>query len=362
MIAATFRDKLCRSVHHCLPVQFIFSLSYSFITRWGIDPLNWCHVKLFIGQIHRLPEYPDKPGTQRLFYHPIWKVEILGTIVAIEIREKFTKYYIDDSTGVISALSWNGGSATADRIKLLARHFGRQLKIGDTLRVLGQLKIYDGVREVAMENLYIETDPNTELLHWAEVMTLTKEVYSQPDPRMQEAWEASYVAPANALGMKVIEYFSARGIKEVCFADWMQVPCLRQLAEDLVLVQTFRATQAACSTAKYKQDIRHQLKHQKKYTSMMITAPSSSPSLSVSAPELPLPLHLVYKKPSGRQMTRQVVILFSSAVVFLTKNDMVVCIDEERDLYRILPNQTGASLSSPPPSKRDLRSDPMTIE
>ena len=54
------------------------------VKLWGLDPLFWSNVKLFIGQALALPAYPDLPGTQRLYSHPVSKFEILGYVVGVK--------------------------------------------------------------------------------------------------------------------------------------------------------------------------------------------------------------------------------------------------------------------------------------
>ena len=62
------------------------------VNLWGLDPLYWSYVKLFVEQITTLHEFNDLPESHRLFSHPILRVEVLGRVVAITKRAQHTAF------------------------------------------------------------------------------------------------------------------------------------------------------------------------------------------------------------------------------------------------------------------------------
>jgi len=62
------------------------------VNLWGLDPLYWSYVKLFVEQITTLHEFNDLPESHRLFSHPILRVEVLGRLVAITKRAQHTAF------------------------------------------------------------------------------------------------------------------------------------------------------------------------------------------------------------------------------------------------------------------------------
>lgn len=139
------------------------------VRLWGLDPLHRCGIKLFISQLHTLPQVLDFEGVYALYGHPVTRFEIVGCIVRIERKELFIKFGVDDGTGVIQCCVWL--NKTID--KELDSH-----KLGQLVSVCGKLNIFRGNSELRVDRLTLELDPNFEIYHWIEVIKC-REIYKR---------------------------------------------------------------------------------------------------------------------------------------------------------------------------------------
>eukprot|EP00112_Aurelia_sp_Birch-Aquarium-sp1_P003823 Seg1430.16 transcript_id=Seg1430.16/GoldUCD/mRNA.D3Y31 product="CST complex subunit STN1" protein_id=Seg1430.16/GoldUCD/D3Y31 len=76
------------------------------VAEWGLDPIHWTHVKLFINDILSLPENQTIKGTFNLYDHVIIRVCIMGYVVSVDEKEAMFQYVVDDGTGVITCCKW----------------------------------------------------------------------------------------------------------------------------------------------------------------------------------------------------------------------------------------------------------------
>ncbi|XP_072883197.1 CST complex subunit STN1 isoform X4 [Hemitrygon akajei] len=73
---------------------------------WGLDPVHVVFAKLYIRDILELKNSRHIPGVFFYKTHPISKVDILGTVVQRQEKERCCIFGVDDGTGVISCLWW----------------------------------------------------------------------------------------------------------------------------------------------------------------------------------------------------------------------------------------------------------------
>ena len=154
------------------------------VQLWGLDPLYFSCLKLLISHVLRLPAFPHLPGSARLLTHPVQKVEVLGVVVGREVREKYTSYAVDDSTGVMRCKLWHSGDADTRPPVLYSGGVLcsrlEALHLGTTVRCMGRLQLYAGERELTVETLRVEDeDEAAEMLHWMECMQLYHAVYDK---------------------------------------------------------------------------------------------------------------------------------------------------------------------------------------
>lgn len=160
-----------------LPVQF-----------WGLDPVFWAHVKLFVGDARKLMRYPHTAGAFRAHSHPLSRVEIVGCVVELVSKATREIFVVDDGTGVIMCcrpVSAGGGAAGGP-------------SLGDLVRVRGSMGEFRGNREIHITDLSRVRDPNAEMLHWVQAVKLDRSVYSKPSAIHSEVKVNAMVAGAAA--------------------------------------------------------------------------------------------------------------------------------------------------------------------
>ncbi|XP_045074206.1 CST complex subunit STN1-like isoform X1 [Coregonus clupeaformis] len=169
---------------------------------WGLDPMFNAFTRLYVKDILQMRESCQVPGIYFYNSHPIFKVDVLGTVVYKREREDFFCYGVDDGTGVINSLCWKdkqwrdqsgarslGSSARGDfnpanELKKLrqAQHSSSHLEIGELLRVRGPVKTSRQQREIMASTYYKVSDPVMAVqISWMmEVPQLYRQCYDKP--------------------------------------------------------------------------------------------------------------------------------------------------------------------------------------
>ncbi|KAK0136634.1 CST complex subunit STN1 [Merluccius polli] len=207
---------------------------------WGLDPVFSAFARLYVKDLLQIQESCQVPGIYLYNSHPIYKVDVLGTVVYKREREDFFCYggnvaainldvttretlgeyvtscqwsnsdllrhqVMDDGTGVINCLCWKNEKwkesddpvvpraseqpetgcfdPLAELKKLReAQRKRSQLEIGDTLRVRGPVKTSRQQREIMASTFYKVNDPvMAEQIAWMlEVPELYRKCYDKP--------------------------------------------------------------------------------------------------------------------------------------------------------------------------------------
>uniref|UniRef100_A0A1A8CQ83 CST complex subunit STN1 n=1 Tax=Nothobranchius kadleci TaxID=1051664 RepID=A0A1A8CQ83_NOTKA len=173
---------------------------------WGLDPLFSAFARLYVKDILQMTESIQVPGIYFYNRHPIYKVDVLGTVVYKKEREDFFCYGVDDGTGVINCLCWKsqllkpeedpikagvkpsdvaqGGFNPVAELKKLrqAQQERRRLELGELLRVRGPVKTSRQQREIMASTYYRVDDPMMAVqIEWMmEVPQLYREFYDKP--------------------------------------------------------------------------------------------------------------------------------------------------------------------------------------
>ena len=105
--------------------------------KWGLDPLYWSFVKVFIVQVHQLTLFEGTADTHMLYGRPISRVELVGVVVSVKQHARFVKYLIDDGTGVIACMVWKQHADSVPRGESELPLF----QLGATVCVHGKLNI-----------------------------------------------------------------------------------------------------------------------------------------------------------------------------------------------------------------------------
>ncbi|XP_067298737.1 CST complex subunit STN1 isoform X1 [Pseudorasbora parva] len=171
---------------------------------WGLDPVFSAYSRLYITDILQMRESRQVPGVYFYKTHPLFQVDVLGTVVYKREREDFYCYGVDDSTGVINCLCWKdekwrdqgeltkcrdpSGSSRGfnieDELKRVkeAERQSTMLEIGDLLRVRGTVKTSRDAREIKATSFYKVSDPvmAVQISHMLEMPQLYRKCYDQP--------------------------------------------------------------------------------------------------------------------------------------------------------------------------------------
>lgn len=123
-----------------LPVRF-----------WGLNPLFWTHIKMFVTEVQNLKDYSDYKGVYCYSNNfPVVRVEVTGYIVSIDTREKLTTYGVDDGSGTISCCKWHSLDRSTSR--------GQETyELGQLVTVQGKISVFREQRQLIINLIYIQT-------------------------------------------------------------------------------------------------------------------------------------------------------------------------------------------------------------
>ena len=118
---------------------------------------------------------------------PTKKVQIVGSVVCVHDTPKKLVFGIDDGTDVVDCILWdamqpsesaNEAQIAHARVEARRVEMARQtLQLGAQIRCVGRVEIYQERKQVVVESIQVLVDPNEELLHWIEVMLLSRKFY-----------------------------------------------------------------------------------------------------------------------------------------------------------------------------------------
>lgn len=182
---------------------------------WGLDPVFSAFARLYIKDILQMTESTQVPGIYFYNSHPIYKVDVLGTVVYKRERDDFFCYGVDDSTGVINCLCWKnellkeasdpggvkqtgaaqGGFDPIVEMRKLRRLQQSQshVEIGELLRVRGPVKTSRQQREISASIFYKVEDPvmAVQIAWMMEVPQLYRQCYDKPLQQQCDTSDAS---------------------------------------------------------------------------------------------------------------------------------------------------------------------------
>ena len=162
---------------------------------FGTDPLWQSYRKVFC-QTLKQSITRVQTGNVIAFYlcnRPVSKVEIMGIVLGVEIKDSKVTMFVDDGTAVVRCIKYTYSNQIAKRKSQVhtfqgLRDQGYKILVvpenGDLVLVCGILAIqetnYDPYEHI-ITNIRIEvlTDPNAELLHWTSAMLLYESAYQK---------------------------------------------------------------------------------------------------------------------------------------------------------------------------------------
>ncbi|XP_031552415.1 CST complex subunit STN1-like [Actinia tenebrosa] len=186
---------------------------------WGLNSTFWAHRKLFVKEIYELKESKEYKGIYQSGNHVIIRVEVLGTIVSVDDREKLTVYGVDDGTGIISGCYWKINSSTIDLYCL-----------GQLVTFQGKLTTFRDQRQLTVTSIVLESNPNAEILFWLDVVKLNTEVYSTPYVLPDMASESGSSSSTQQLMEFLSKYTQESEVNGFSFRDLCSKSSVRQIA------------------------------------------------------------------------------------------------------------------------------------
>ncbi|XP_030636737.1 CST complex subunit STN1 [Chanos chanos] len=202
---------------------------------WGLDPVFSAYSRLCVRDILRMRESRQVPGVYFYNSHPIFQVDVLGTVVYKREREDFYCYGVDDSTGVINCLCWKnekwrdqgggrargaapGGFHVEEQLRKLveAQRSSSVLEIGELLRVRGSVKTSRGQREIRASAFYKVNDPVMAVqISWMlEMPELYRKCYDKPFKPPSSELDSSSAAADGPQSFQSLLGRAVRAVKE----------------------------------------------------------------------------------------------------------------------------------------------------
>ncbi|BFZ62207.1 hypothetical protein YB2330_003290 [Saitoella coloradoensis] len=139
------------------------------------------YVKLFIKDVHALELLPQFQVAGVRFYlnHPIKFVSIVGIVIGIIIREKYSLIAVDDSSGSTIDLR-----VEKEKYKHLVDQCEDAdvgpYKVGTIVKSNGIIMDHFGIRQLAIESLHVVSDLDAEVKAWQVRLEYKQTVLSQP--------------------------------------------------------------------------------------------------------------------------------------------------------------------------------------
>lgn len=169
---AVFRPSVCR-----------------FLLTPLMESLHDTHVKLLAFDFLSLTSSSSHPtavcrkGTLLLS-----RVETLGVVTCREHKpDRFLRFTVDDGTGCIPCVLWlnqltspyfsRRSPPDVRSIAEAAHNFASLIQIGVSARVRGKVTVYRGKLQLTVSDVFIERDPNAEILHWLQCIRLARKCY-----------------------------------------------------------------------------------------------------------------------------------------------------------------------------------------
>mmetsp|Transcript_10726 Transcript_10726/g.66128 ORF Transcript_10726/g.66128 Transcript_10726/m.66128 type:complete len:344 (-) Transcript_10726:738-1769(-) len=158
------------------------------MAEFGWDPYLHAAVRAFGSQVHALvPSERERVLAFPKSRRPTKKVQIVGSVVCVHDTPKKLVFGIDDGTDVIDCILWdatppsesaNEAQIAHARVEARKVEMAREtLQLGVQIRCVGRVEMYQEKKQVVVENIQVLVDPNEELLHWIEVMLLSRKFY-----------------------------------------------------------------------------------------------------------------------------------------------------------------------------------------
>lgn len=98
-------------------------------------------------------------------WRPVSAVEVLGVVVDCRNNKgRFLTFAIDDGSGCMPCILWL--TRVSGCVQPVQAHVGSKVAVGVVARVCGHVTEFRGARQLSVDFLQVETDPDAEAEHW----------------------------------------------------------------------------------------------------------------------------------------------------------------------------------------------------
>lgn len=134
---------------------------------------------------------------------------------------------VDDGSGTISCCKWHSLDLNAGRGQ-------ESYDLGQLVTVQGKISVFREQRQLTVDLIYPETDPNAEVLFWLEAVNLSNTVYKEPFNPSLEEFHARHnpVLKETELKRAILTHIKENKIVAFQFQNLCFEPDIQQLARE----------------------------------------------------------------------------------------------------------------------------------
>ncbi|XP_027050080.1 CST complex subunit STN1-like isoform X1 [Pocillopora damicornis] len=136
-----------------------------------------------------------------------------------------TNYVVDDGSGTISCCKWHSQDLNTGQ---------ESYDLGQLVTVQGKISVFREQRQLTIDLIYPEKDPNAEVLFWLEAVNLGNTVYKEPfTPSLKDfQTENSSVSKETELKKAILTHIKENKIVTFQFQTLCFEPDIQQLARE----------------------------------------------------------------------------------------------------------------------------------
>ncbi|KAJ8448991.1 hypothetical protein Cgig2_004046 [Carnegiea gigantea] len=156
------------------------------------NSLHNVRVKLLAFDLNSLTQSHSLSSSDPISFYrkgvQVSRVEVLGVVVTRDLKPgKFMRFSIDDGTGCVQCILWLNQLTSPyfsrrcpSDVRAIAQmalvHSGR-VQLGHVARVRGRITSFRGSVQITVDDVVVERDPNSEILHWLQCVSLARKRY-----------------------------------------------------------------------------------------------------------------------------------------------------------------------------------------
>lgn len=150
------------------------------------------HVKLLAFDLNSLTQSHSLSSSDPISFYrkgvQVSRVEVLGVVVTRDLKPgKFLRFSIDDGTGCIQCILWLNQLTSpyfsrrcpsdVQAIAQMGLVHSDRVQLGHVARARGRITSFRGSVQITVDDVVVERDPNSEILHWLQCVSLARKRY-----------------------------------------------------------------------------------------------------------------------------------------------------------------------------------------